>query len=682
MSSPGESSGTPKPADPFEDVWRQLRECHQNALQELEAKVNKLKKARYLDAQSLEVFHIRTQQQKEQNKTLQDTIFRLEERLCAAECDQCAILKENLKNNQDQNVRLIAKLKNERNNLEDENRKLHAELQKFKMSRSEPQQASSPEQEDGIIPDSPILQSSLPVLNKLRKRRDVDKMKHVRYAETPLPRFNYSLFSVLDKEPVDATKNPGRAQVLVPNTCELDSSQTSNDVNLDLEDAIAETCGFEFIDKPHVKTEPTAGQQSSSKSPWKYGAGLKPYRSSSISTLLHSPDSTTERSPSLLPSVKRFAEDGSVNKAKRKKEESEPEVQEEDKQRTQEGVDKHKEGKHIQPELIKRTSTPLSNQSFKKRLSDGKVQSELNGTSNQGPNVSFKSPAFKKPNVKGGANKDGVGKKGNLRQDLNTSQDQHKGKVAERRIKVEPMWSIDPALAMSMYDSECRGDEPKEEGEEEEEEEEECHGELVDSDRTWVSHSLLQCRGENAPNRRDSVSGLAEKANDSLDMMFDTTAQGEYKSFNNSHLGQSQPCGDDDDDDEGEEDDDQQDPHENTMSQSNRHKARRPAFAHMAVIRKKDERRKLKGTTCKECEIYYADLPEGEKQKKMSACSRHRFLYIPPCTPENFWEVGFPSTQTCIDRGYIKEDKNPQVRTRRRQPFHALFSPKHNQQES
>lgn len=99
-------------------------------------------------------------------------------------------------------------------------------------------------------------------------------------------------------------------------------------------------------------------------------------------------------------------------------------------------------------------------------------------------------------------------------------------------------------------------------------------------------------------------------------MMFDATACGEYKSFNNSHLGQSQPCGedDDDDDDEGEEDDgrlldleklclsscnltsisvfdiggqflnltscacfnlqDQQDPHENTMSQSNRHKAR------------------------------------------------------------------------------------------------------------
>lgn len=98
----------------------------------------------------------------------------------------------------------------------------------------------------------------------------------------------------------------------------------------------------------------------------------------------------------------------------------------------------------------------------------------------------------------------------------------------------------------------------------------------------------------------------------------------------------------------------------------------------MAVVRKKDERRKLKGTTCKECDVvsvlitklsnndmfyhcsfvkdvyvqqYYAHLPEDEKEKKLSACSRHRFLYIPPCTPENFWEVGFPSTQTCIDRG-------------------------------
>lgn len=99
---------------------------------------------------------------------------------------------------------------------------------------------------------------------------------------------------------------------------------------------------------------------------------------------------------------------------------------------------------------------------------------------------------------------------------------------------------------------------------------------------------------------------------------------------------------------------------------------------------------------------YYAHLPEEEKLRKLSECSRHRFRYIPPSTPENFWEVGFPSTQTCIERGhlgslsktharlsrifdqllrcvvagYIREEKNPQLRSRRRQPFNALFSPK------
>lgn len=53
-----------------------------------------------------------------------------------------------------------------------------------------------------------------------------------------------------------------------------------------------------------------------------------------------------------------------------------------------------------------------------------------------------------------------------------------------------------------------------------------------------------------------SFQGLGEKANDSLDMMFDTTACGEYKSYNSPHLGQSHLCGDDDDDKEGEEEDD------------------------------------------------------------------------------------------------------------------------------
>ncbi|NXB37891.1 CTIP endonuclease, partial [Eulacestoma nigropectus] len=105
-------------------------------------------------------------------------------------------------------------------------------------------------------------------------------------------------------------------------------------------------------------------------------------------------------------------------------------------------------------------------------------------------------------------------------------------------------------------------------------------------------------------------------------------------------------------------------------------------FPHIEVIRKKEERRKLLGHTCKECEIYYADIPEEEREKKLASCSRHRFRYIPPNTPENFWEVGFPSTQTCVERGYIKEDLAPCQRPKRRQPYTVMFSPKGKEQKT
>ncbi|NWY98272.1 CTIP endonuclease, partial [Loxia curvirostra] len=105
-------------------------------------------------------------------------------------------------------------------------------------------------------------------------------------------------------------------------------------------------------------------------------------------------------------------------------------------------------------------------------------------------------------------------------------------------------------------------------------------------------------------------------------------------------------------------------------------------FPHIEVIRKKEERRKLLGHTCKECEIYYADIPEEEREKKLASCSRHRFRYIPPNTPENFWEVGFPSTQTCVERGYIKEDLAPCQRPKRRQPYAVMFSPKAKEQKT
>ncbi|XP_068604314.1 DNA endonuclease RBBP8 [Brachionichthys hirsutus] len=616
------SGGTLTPADEaFEGFWRQLRVCHQNALQELEAKVSKLKRDRCLDAQRLELFFNRNQQLKEQNKNLRDAIGLLEERLRAGERDRCAGSGDQ----PDPTLRLVDKLKAERNSLEDENKKLRTELQNLKMSRLEVDQGSSPEQEEGVIPDSPVLPSSMPVISKLKKCRNIDKMKHVRYAETPRPHANSSLFNAMIKEPV--AENPGLAEVLVPNTCELDTSPISDDMDLNVDKVIAETCRLECLDKI---TETAEGQRST-KSPRKYRFCLNR-------------DSTTESSPSLLPRFKRFADISSVNGVKRKKEESGREEGEPSEPMESE-----------QPEQINQTSAPSNSQSFKDHR-DSRVQATQNGTPEGRPGVSCTSPAFKKPNVRretGGEKKRGK---------ANASQDQ-RDEGADGKHNAGPAWSVDPSLALSMYDSEWRENEQREERR---------RGELADTDCTWVSRSLLQAREENTPD--SGVAGLGGKANDSLDMMFDTTAYGEYKSCNGSHLGRSQPCEEDD----GEED---EDPPENATSPK-KHEAQQPTFAHVAVVRKKDERRKLKGTTCKECELYYAHLPEEERQKKLSACSRHRFLYIPPPTPENFWEVGFPSTQTCIDRGYIKEETNPQTRPRRRQPFNALFSPKPKSQQS
>lgn len=650
MSSPVASSGT-KASVSFEDLWRQLGECHQNALQELEAKVAKLKKERCLDAQRLEVFFNRNQQLKEQNKNLQDTISSLEERLRAGECERCAILEDNLKSNQGQNTHLINKLKQERKAFEDENGRLNTELENLKKVCSD-LRASSPEPDDCFIPDSPVMPSSLPAANKLKKRKNVQKSKFVRYAERPLPAAQSSLFIEAEKDKDDHLHNPGKAEVLVPNTCELDASPINDDLNP--EEVIAETCRLDIV--PH-RMKKIVNQQHRTETSFRSEFCMKPYP-----LVSHSPDSTTDRSPSLLPRTKRFSNDSLIHKAKRKKEESQLKAEEKP-ELYEENMGKKKASQSMQFKLEEQSALE---QSFK--AGNKQSQSDPDETLIEKPNRSFASPVFKKPNatVKQMTQKENTGKKRTPVKNRNNSMRQLDVEDSLREFKVEPMWSIDPALALDMYESEQGADVDKDENH--------CPGESVDTDCTWISHSVLQRQAEHV---KKEVSCLGDKANDSLDRMFDTSACGEYKSYNTSHMDQDQQS-DEDEEEEDDEDDDNEDEADNSMNQR---KPGQPAFAHVAVIRNKEERRKLKGTTCKECEIYYAHLPEEERQKKLSNCSRHRFLYIPPCTPENFWEVGFPSTQTCIERGYIHEEKNPEGRMRRRQPFNALFSPKRNKQK-
>lgn len=58
---------------------------------------------------------------------------------------------------------------------------------------SELQQATSSDED--VIPGTPVLHSSLPAGGKLRRHRRPEHAKRVRYAETPLPWSDSSLFN-------------------------------------------------------------------------------------------------------------------------------------------------------------------------------------------------------------------------------------------------------------------------------------------------------------------------------------------------------------------------------------------------------------------------------------------------------------------------------------------------------
>lgn len=74
-------------------------------------------------------------------------------------------------------------------------------------------------------------------------------------------------------------------------------------------------------------------------------------------------------------------------------------------------------------------------------------------------------------------------------------------------------------------------------------------------------------------------------------------------------------------------------------------------FKYVEPVRKKSEREKLKGVECKQCERFYdAVLPDrtDNNEKKfrcehLDGVSRHRYRYVPPLTPEGYWNIGFES---------------------------------------
>lgn len=242
-------------------------------------------------------------------------------------------------------------------------------------------------------------------------------------------------------------------------------------------------------------------------------------------------------------------------------------------------------------------------------------------------------------------------------------------------------WSIDPGADLSQYKMDITVIDTKDGSQSRL-----AGGETVDTDCTLVSETMLlkkqqEQKGEKSPSGE-------RKMNDSLEDMFDRTTHEEYESC----LADGYPQVAEEEElsattkklnTRGDKQDKvTQKAFVEPYFKDDERETSLQNFPHIEVVRKKEERRKLHGHTCKECEIYYADIPAEEREKKLASCSRHRFRYIPPNTPENFWEVGFPSTQTCMERGYIKEDLEPCPRPKRRQPYNAIFSTKGKEQKT
>ncbi|XP_035174887.1 DNA endonuclease RBBP8 [Oxyura jamaicensis] len=251
-------------------------------------------------------------------------------------------------------------------------------------------------------------------------------------------------------------------------------------------------------------------------------------------------------------------------------------------------------------------------------------------------------------------------------------------------------WSIDPGADLSQYKMDVTVIDTKDGSQSR-------IGGEVDMDYTYISDSVLIKMKNQEQNQESSPRG-EKKMNDTITEMFDRTNNEEYESClpedGLSVCDEKETLLEEEQDKgipvaskklkkhEDKQDKAKQKAFVEPYFKSDERKNTMLDFPHIEVIRKKEERRKLHGHTCKECEIYYADIPEEEREKKLAACSRHRFRYIPPNTPENFWEVGFPSTQTCVERGYIKEDLAPCQRPKRRQPYAVMFSPKGKEQKT
>uniref|UniRef100_A0A8C5TWH4 DNA endonuclease RBBP8 n=1 Tax=Malurus cyaneus samueli TaxID=2593467 RepID=A0A8C5TWH4_9PASS len=203
MNASGGSCGSPSSAEPtgdfFKELWSKLKECHDKEVQ---------------------------------GKSLKFGCIRLKFELRAGLCDRCAVTEEHMRKKQQefenirqQNLKLITELMNEKNNLQDENKKL---TEQFQQLQKEEQKQQALLVEEGVIPDSPVLTSSFSVVNRMRRKKE---NRHVRYTEHTSPdlelRESSSEFGKIPLFSTQVNTHQGE-EILVADSCDPQLSPVSS----------------------------------------------------------------------------------------------------------------------------------------------------------------------------------------------------------------------------------------------------------------------------------------------------------------------------------------------------------------------------------------------------------------------------------------------------------------------
>ena len=197
-------------SDDFKKTWLMLKELHEKELHHLQTKLANLKKEQLADGRwtgSIAKIKELTEQQKALNSTIHD----LRKKLNAKICDRCSLneayrntLQQEFYNIQQQNLRFINELTEERNRLREENEKLSAQL-KLNLQQL-PASFYEADDEEEFVPGTqrsvlafsvrepaPGSQVHLPI--RMMKQSDTEQMKTVQKGRPQRPMFSIPLYS-------------------------------------------------------------------------------------------------------------------------------------------------------------------------------------------------------------------------------------------------------------------------------------------------------------------------------------------------------------------------------------------------------------------------------------------------------------------------------------------------------